>query len=594
MTAETRAIDQHADQDSPDGTARPARGASRGAVAATASVAYVGATFLTDPVFVADTPDMAMSAVARVVGLDCSFLEPGHFLWRPTGYAMLEILGVAREGVSTDALLRQSQIQLGWAAWIAGFIAILCCAIWVQRRIGSLAALAFGVGAVLISKSFLNYSQVGVSYVPALACLMGALVLLSNEETPAYGNVLAGALLGASVLLWGTFVLALPAALASPFIFGRELRRGLRPALLAIGGGVATAVVAGVWASASLGFDSLAELGGWAVTADHGISTGGVPRAVLGFARSYLETGDYGKVVKRFLVGDPANPVSVRQLMGFPLVGILGFYLGLLVAIVAAFRHSQGRRALAFFAINAVPVGLFAVAWQGGDLERYLPLVPGVALLASTAFAGARPWQRAALAGWLLIMVIPNALTLGRPAVAAARERVRSTLRDVESPEHPRLLVFSHWQDERVQFSRNYPPRHEPLNVRFYHLLSPGTPSVEDWRRRAAARILSAFDAGTEVFVSERLVTPTPKPEWAWVSADDNRVSWSDFHAYFTALSYGDPVGVPGDAFLPLVPTAENRAILESHRDVDQPAGPAGCNLPAVVPAAAGAPDFTR
>jgi hypothetical protein len=100
VTAETRAIDQHANQGSPNGTAQPARGASRGAVAAAAGVAYVGATFLTDPVFVADTPDMAVSAVARVVGLDCSFLEPGHFLWSPTGYAMLEILCAAREVVT--------------------------------------------------------------------------------------------------------------------------------------------------------------------------------------------------------------------------------------------------------------------------------------------------------------------------------------------------------------------------------------------------------------------------------------------------------------------------------------------------------------
>ena len=141
-------------------------------------VAYTLATFLTEPVFVADTPDMAFSAVARVVGLNCSYLEPGHLLWRPAGFALLQVFGAAREGTAVDAALRASQVQLGWVAWIAGLVAVLCGASWLYRRVGSVAAAGFALAVVIVSKAFLNYSQVGVSYVPALACLMAAVMLV--------------------------------------------------------------------------------------------------------------------------------------------------------------------------------------------------------------------------------------------------------------------------------------------------------------------------------------------------------------------------------------------------------------------------------
>ena len=579
--------DQVTDIDSGPGGGEALTGQSGLALVAGTAAAYVAATFLTDPVFVADTPDMAVSAVARVLGQDCSFLEPGHLLWRPAGYALVRLLGTAKAGGEMDAVLRASEVQLGWAAWVSGLVAIVTCAIWLRRRVGNLAATAFGTSVILVSKVFLNYSQVGVSYVPALACLMVALLILSNDRSPSYASVVAGALLGACVLLWGAFAVALPAALASPIIFGSTLRRGVGRAGLAVLGGGLAAIAAAAWVSTVLGFESPSELGSWAATANHGISTGGFPRAVLGFARSFLETGDYGKLVKRYLLGDAADPVSVRELFGFPLVGIMGFYGGLLLALVLAMRHRLAARCLTFFVINAVPVAAFAIAWQGGDLERYLPLVPGVALLSAVAFAAAGRASRVVLAAWLAMILVPNALTLGRPAVAAERARMRATIRDVETTGRPRLLVFSHWQDGRVQFSRNYPPDAEPLHVRFYHLLTPGTASVTDWRERASARIAAAWDAGTEVFVSERLLAPIPRPEWSWVDRDDPRVSWADLHKFFTALSYGDVVGPRGDGFLPLPPTPSNRAELGRHRAVVNPPTTGGCNLPAVVPSMA-------
>ena len=551
-------------------------------------MAYALITLITDPVFVADTPDMALSAVGKVLGQYCNYLEPGHLLWRPAGAVMLDVFGTLTPGQPTDEVFRASEVQLGWLAWVSGLVAIVICALWLQRKLGHLAATFFGVAVILVSKAFINYAQVGASYLPALAFLMLGVLALSEENSAPLTSTLAGVSLALSVLFWGTFVVALPAALAAPFIFGTDARRGLRSSALACVGGAVAAIAAALWVSTSLNVSSPSDLAAWARTADHGIATGGIPRAVLGLARSYLETGDYGRLVKRFMLGDPADPVSLRALVGFPMLGIIGFYLGLLLMLVLAFRHPRRGRLLSFVAINAIPVAAFAIFWQGGDLERFLPLVPGMALLAATAFAVAPPAPRLLLGAFLAMMIVPNALTLGLPAVNAERNRLRSTTRQFETPDRP-LLVFSHWQDERVQFHRNYPPRAAALSYRAYPLMTPGNESVIDWKPRVARRILSSWESGTPVFVSERLVAESPKPEWDWVDGDDERVRWRDLHDFFRAFTFsGAPAGsVPGDGFLSLEPTPENRAIVEPFRPPPRPSAPSGrCNIPRVIPAA--------
>lgn len=551
-------------------------GPSGSAIAGFTAAAYVAATSLTEPIGVADTPDMAVSAVGHALGADCGFFESGHLLWRPAGYVMLRMFGTVTPGASTDSVLRASELHLGWVAWGSGLVAAMCTALWLRGKVRGATAVFVGVGMVLLGKAFLNFSQVGISYIPALATLMLALLILSRPVERTVWDVVAGVLLATSVLLWGTFALALPAALAAPLLFSSRpgaVARSLR----AVAGGAAGAIAATAWVFTAKGFSSLSEFTAWVGSASHGITTGGFQRAVLGFARSFFETGDYGRLVKRFLLEDPADPVAVRELFGLPLFGILAFYVVLVMAVVIVARGG-GRRALAFAALNAIPVGLFAIAWQGGDLERYLPLVPGVALLMAVAFDGAGTAGRTVIVGFLAMIAVPNAVTLGTSAVEAERERLRATLRPVEAQGERRMVVLTHWQDPRMQFRRNYPPDADPLPLRFYHLLTPGTSSVEHWRSETAARIRTAWERGQAVYVTERLLSPTARREWAWVDGDDPRVRWKDLYHYFSALEYGKRVGVAGDGFVALPRTARNSALLTGE------AAPRRCRLPETIP----------
>src|SRR5262245_45061545 len=164
---------------------------------AAAAVAYIALTLTTQPIFVADAPEYARAAVAKRLGIDCHFLDFGHLLWKPLGYAVLSGLGSAPGGQSTESVVLLTLGYLDVVAWLAGLVVVLTTAAWIWRRTGSVGATAFGVGLLLCSKAFLNFAQVGTSYVPALACLTSGLLLLCREAARPAPSLLQAGLVGA-------------------------------------------------------------------------------------------------------------------------------------------------------------------------------------------------------------------------------------------------------------------------------------------------------------------------------------------------------------------------------------------------------------
>ena len=359
-----------------------------------AALVYCLTITVTEPTFVGDAPEYANAVVAKFFGVDCGFLESGHVMWRPVGLALLHLFGSVQAGQSSRELVLADLWYLTVASWLAGLVVIVATSALLWRVTQSFGATAFGVAVLLFSKAFLNFSQVGTPYIGALACLMSAVVLLPGARirptVTAIRSIGSGVLLTASVLLWGPFVLALPAALSVPVLLADDRRQG------ALAAGIAGVVCGGtglimlLWVASQLGLSSIDDFRVWLGSSAHGISTGGIPRAVIGFPRSFVETGDYGQMVKRLLIPDPLNPVRITELIAFPLLSIVVFYTGLLAMMALAATKKAGRRALAIFAINAVPVMGLAVLWQGGDLERYLALTLGIVLVAAEAYVAAR------------------------------------------------------------------------------------------------------------------------------------------------------------------------------------------------------------
>ena len=94
----------------------------------------------------------------------------------------------------------------------------------------------------------------------------------------------------------------------------------------------------------AMGFHSAADYRAWIASSSHGISGGGLSRAVIGFARSFVDVGDYGRVVKRYLVKDPFNPATVRDLVSLPLAKLAGLYVVMAVLAGVATLQATGRR----------------------------------------------------------------------------------------------------------------------------------------------------------------------------------------------------------------------------------------------------------
>lgn len=90
---------------------------------------------------------------------------------------------------------------------------------------------------------------------------------------------------------------------------------------------------------------------------------------------------------------DPYNPVPLGDLLRFSLWKLALFYAALAALVVQLARSPMGRRALALLAVCGAPVLGFAVFWQGGDIERYLPLYPMLFLALAIGVRAPLPWR---------------------------------------------------------------------------------------------------------------------------------------------------------------------------------------------------------
>lgn len=544
---------------------------------------YAVATAVTTATFIGDAPDYAQSIHAQFLAGDCAFLEFGHLLWRPTGYGLTVMTGgrAALEGSSVPWL--PVLARLNAVVWIAGLVAVAALAAWLNRITKSAFATLAGVTVAIFAKVFLNYAQTGNSYIPALACLVLALWLGGVGATPARrraASVFAGVALAGSMLYWATFVLAAPVALLAPLLLGEDRRGAGRSAVLSAV--TCGAVMLGVyaWATAALGLDTVAEVRSWITASNHGIAYGGIGRAAIGLARFLVDVGDYGTQVKRHLLSDPYHPVTRGDLFNFQFARFVGVYLFALLSVTLAWRAPSGPRTIAFFAASLVPVVMFGVAWQGGDMERYLSALPAIALVVARATQAPgipRPLRLAVPAGVVAIAVV-NGSALFTPKVEQSRATALRRLDDIQDAVTERdLFVVSHWQDPLMAAVRN-----DPFDARVrsgltvYPLLTPGANGVERWRDFLAARVGDAWARGARVWVSRRLLVERPASEWAWNEGEDSRVSWRDLHGFFTGFTYSGATAPASSEFLLLPAMSANRDHLTSYASATQADGARG------------------
>jgi hypothetical protein len=526
-------------------------------------LAYLVVTAFTRPFFWGDSVDYARDVVTGT-----RLWEFGHLFWRPLGQGLAPALRPA-----TQALGLYDQAGavcvLAAVSWLAG----LGCVVLLRSLVGR--ACPHGVGAdlvtlaFLVSQAFLNYAPTACSYVPGLFLLLLGCHLLTRaaeRSQPSWGTALAaGAALAGSLCFWFLYLWALPAALLLPVLLPAAQRERWRLSLWA---GAACLLLTGcayAFVLAGLGIHTVAGVRAWIAESSHGVANvSGVARLAFGLPRSFLCMGQDGLLFKRFLLKDPYNPVSLADLFRLSLWEIALFYLFLAALARDLARSAAGRRYLALLALAAVPTLGFAAAWQGGDMERYLPLYPFLfpALAAALAAKSGRGPARVFAAAFFAVAAWSNLGVMAMPVRERCRQELAERVRELQEQRSPDSVVLI-VRDELQSFYRNYPlhPLSRPLDPEA--AVTPGLAETSRWRPLLATRLLAVWDGGGEVWVSQRVYRPAPRPEWSWAEGEDCNVTWADIHAFFDALETCREVG-GDDGFRLLSPTPCNRRALEA------------------------------
>lgn len=520
--------------------------------------------------FSGDTTDYAESILTHR-----EFWDFGHLLWRPTGWLAYEVCRplFAHPGAYERANVTLVLLGLNW---VAGASAVWLLCSLLTRVCAQAWAACVVTGFFICSQAFLNYTQTGNAYSLGLALLLLGLYwsVLSGERGDAavWPSAASGLALAGAVCMWLPYALALPAALAAPYFVtdcGPTQQRQVLRALTAFA--LATVSVYGT-VSLGLGLHNPAAMRAWIAAASHGIPPApGVLRMAFGLARSFISLGNEGVLFKRFLTHDPFNPVSFAALLRASLWKLLLFYVFAATLVISLARAPGGRKILGLFALNALPVVLFATFWQGGDMERYLALYPTFFLAVAYLLGNTQKsqsltsrWPQALALAFIVTTIATNLSVMAKPVLKRQEAATAARLTPLQPFLKPTsIIVVTHLQDELINFNRSYPfnPVNRNNHIRLRVLVALGTDTVPRWRQLFAARALATWSRGGDVWLSRRLLAPRPRAEWNWVEGDDKRVSWGDLFRFFAPFEKAQKIGGM-DGFALLKPSVHNRQLL--------------------------------
>ena len=536
---------------------------------------YLLATAFTDADFMGDTVDYVSSIISINQGRNYFFWEFAHVLWRPFGWLFSLLVTPLTRPIIGDNEHANVTFQLLIVSWLLGLLMVFLCYSLVKRLTGRAWIANVVTIAMIFSLGFLVHAQSGTAYVPGLSLLfLGVYILLRYGEEPkrpVLTALLAGSALAISVCFWVTYVLAIPAALVSPlFIFGWNKQR-LRLALLT---GVACAGVTGLaygLVLAHLGIYSVTGFRKWmAVSAEAAfIPRGGIPRTVFGFARSFISMGNDGIIFKRFLSQDPFNPVSLSQLFRLSLWKLGLFYVFFTAISVNLLRFRTGRRILSLLIISMIPVMALAILLEGGAVDRYLPIFPFIFLALAFSLSSDRSLRGLNIAALIFFVAatITNVSVLAKPVLKKQQEMSAARIRELQPRLKPEsMLLTANLRDGLVNFNRSFPLH--PINLDKEHwlrvgsVIAPGAENMSRWRKEFASSVLLTWQKGGDVWISRRVLSPRPLPEWGWVESDDPRVSWTDVYNFFSKLEIEDTLG-GDDGFMLISPSPYNEKILK-------------------------------
>jgi len=132
--------------------------------------------------------------------------------------------------------------------------------------------------------------------------------------------------------------------------------------------------------------------------------------------------------------------------------------------------------------------------------------------------------------GYVVLTGLTDAVFMGDTV-----DYVSSALR---GPAHPYFWEFGHllWRPFGWVLFQALAPLASWIGVHDPRLLMTAALLGTSW---LCGFVLTAWDAGGEVWISRRVEVRAPRPEWGWVEGDDRRIAWLQLHGFFHALELG-------------------------------------------------------
>ena len=498
-----------------------------------------------------------------------SFWDFGHLLWRPFGLLLFKVFAPVSSHAVGPGLGYNLRILLMSVNYLAGLLSALLLYALIDRLTARRWLAVLVAGFFIFSHGFLNFAQGASSYVAGLVFVIAALYLLLKDKDGPSPRAAIGAGLActAAVTLWALYILVVPGIILAPLVLfgpGRSVKASI---LRASASFVIASTIAFLVVMAAAGVSRPSEVLEFIAASSHGIHTSGLARMVFGFPRSFIHMGNDGILFKRFLLNDPFNPVSAIDLLRLSLWKLALFYLAF-GATVIGLLFSRSRRMLAWLSVAALPMLLFAIKFDGGAIERYIPIYPTIFI--------ALAWLLSDRKAPRLLKILPvlffgfatlvNASVMARVVLDRQKQTTEARISALIPQLKPNSwVVTSHLQDDLVNFQISFPfapvNRHNSYHV--YPLLVLNSHQAGRWREEFAQAMLQAWDRGGDAWISARMWHPKPEAAWNWVEGDDPRVRWEHLYTFFSQFERGTVAG-GADGFVRLENSEKNRQLLNT------------------------------
>lgn len=436
-------------------------------------------------------------------------LEPGHLAWRPLGYVAAALTGLQRSDSDSLWVLQYCSLLFSGLAVAALWLFLRQCAGCGRTAAGAAAAL------MAVSNGFWAYSFSGCSYSLSILLLIAAMSCASRAEGPvsALRSLLAGTLVGTAASSWAIQVLSLPAVLLLLVLTQRSpWRLHVRNALAMAGGWMLMSLlplfVAYTWHAHHpvQGQPRAATVGlvPWLTSASHGIpphvSLAQLLRLMLGWPQSILSTFDLGQRLRLWSLHEGSFPWSAWLLTPLTMYALTAFFVYHLLKNLRSHTHFEHGLIIASAVAVAVNL-LFALLWQGTDLERYFPSLPFQLLLLALTLKHAPDTPRATAVLVISLGIVAwinwQAAFLSVLSSHSYRQVWLSQLRRVATS---RDLLVVLGQRKRV-----IEAPHDPQMPRIRNLTIDITTLGDGWKAAALRDIQTTVQHGGRVFLGDSL-----------------------------------------------------------------------------------------